>query len=145
VGPDPGGRLGHEHTPRRWQHGTVAVWPGPQTDLVQGGLEAFCATPWRVGELASRVGVRLVADRLLPGVAPEAWSMPSQGLVHGAVQMTPHGEAVVMLANHPTTGGYPVIAVVDPGDLGGVAQRRNAERISFVPAAQRPDSARRPV
>ena len=40
--------------------------------------------------------------------------MASEGLVAGAIQITPAGEPIVMLANHPTTGGYPVIAVVDP-------------------------------
>ena len=40
--------------------------------------------------------------------------LPSEGLVTGAVQVPPDGQPVVMLADHPTTGGYPVIAVVDP-------------------------------
>jgi allophanate hydrolase subunit 2 len=38
------------------------------------------------------------------------------------VQLTPSGELVVMLADHPTTGGYPVIAVVHPDDVDKLAQ-----------------------
>ena len=53
----------------------------------------------------------------------------------GAIQLTPSGELVVMLANHPTTGGYPVIGVVEPDLLGGLAQQRTGEVVWFVPAA----------
>jgi allophanate hydrolase subunit 2 len=43
-------------------------------------------------------------------------------LVRGAVQLTPSGDLVVMLADHPTTGGYPVIAVVHLDDVDSVGQ-----------------------
>ncbi len=44
----------------------------------------------------------------------------------------PHdGQPVVMLADHPTTGGYPVIAVVDPDDLAALAQRRVGSTVRF--------------
>jgi len=57
--------------------------------------------------------------------------MPSEGLVEGAIQVTPAGEPIVMLANHPTTGGYPVVAVVDPDDIGIVAQMRPETLLRF--------------
>ena len=56
--------------------------------------------------------------------------MASEGLVAGAIQITPAGEPIVMLANHPTTGGYPVIAVVDRDDVPIVAQARAGHRPS---------------
>ena len=43
-------------------------------------------------------------------------------MVEGAVQVPPDGAPIVMLADHPVTGGYPVIAVVDPDDLGHLVQ-----------------------
>jgi allophanate hydrolase subunit 2 len=49
--------------------------------------------------------------------------LPSEGLVRGAIQVPPDGDPVMMLADHPTTGGYPVIAVVHPDDVAIVAQR----------------------
>ncbi len=64
----------------------------------------------------SRVGVRLSAGRFDPTAEMPA-RMGSEGLVTGAIQITPGGEPIVMLANHPTTGGYPVIAVVEPDDI----------------------------
>jgi allophanate hydrolase subunit 2 len=57
--------------------------------------------------------------------------MPSIGLTAGAVQVTPSGEPIVMLANHPTTGGYPVIAVVEPDDLADLAQCRPGVSVRF--------------
>ena len=42
-----------------------------------------------------------------------------------------------MLANHPTTGGYPVVAVVDPDDLPLVAQARPAATLRFAVTSAR--------
>ena len=55
-------------------------------------------------------------------LAPSTAELPSEGLVTGAIQVPPDGQPVVMLADHPTTGGYPVIAVVEEADLGRLAQ-----------------------
>jgi allophanate hydrolase subunit 2 len=52
--------------------------------------------------------------------------------VAGAVQVPPDGRPVVMLADHPTTGGYPVVAVVAPDDLVVVAQAAPGSTIRFV-------------
>jgi allophanate hydrolase subunit 2 len=38
---------------------------------------------------------------------------------------------VVLLADHPVTGGYPVVAVVHPDDLWQCAQLRPGEAVSF--------------
>ena len=46
----------------------------------------------------------------------------------GAVQVPADGQPLVFLADHPTTGGYPVIAVVDPADLPLLAQARPGTR-----------------
>ena len=49
----------------------------------------------------------------------------------GAVQVPPDGRPVIMLADHPTTGGYPVLAVVDGASLAAVAQARPGTRLRF--------------
>jgi len=68
---------------------------------------------------SNRVGARLTGP-------PIAWrtddEMDSAGMVAGAVQVPPDGQPVVLLADHPTTGGYPVIGVVDVADLAALAQ-----------------------
>ncbi len=62
-----------------------------------------------------------------------AAELPSEGLVIGAIQVPPDGQPVVMLADHPTTGGYPVIAVVEEADLGRLAQRPPGSTVRFRP------------
>ncbi len=57
--------------------------------------------------------------------------MPSEGLVRGAIQVPPDGDPVMMLADHPTTGGYPVIAVVHPDDVTVVAQTSAGRPVRF--------------
>ena len=55
-------------------------------------------------------------------------SCPSEGVVLGAVQVPADGQPLVFLADHPTTGGYPVIAVVDDADVDRCAQARPGDR-----------------
>jgi allophanate hydrolase subunit 2 len=52
-------------------------------------------------------------------------------MVDGAVQVPPSGQPIVLLANHPTTGGYPVVGVVEPDDLWRVAQARPGSALRF--------------
>jgi allophanate hydrolase subunit 2 len=66
----------------------------------------------------------------LPLVA--AGELPSEGMVLGAVQVPPDGLPVVFLADHPTTGGYPVVAVVDEADVWQCAQLRPGEAVRFA-------------
>ncbi len=53
-------------------------------------------------------------------------------MVLGAVQVPPDGRPVVFLADHPTTGGYPVIGVVPGGDLAAAAQAAPGTAVRFV-------------
>ena len=55
----------------------------------------------------------------------------SHGMVHGAVQMPPSGEPIVLLCDHATMGGYPVIATVISADIGASAQRRPGDSVQF--------------
>ena len=59
-------------------------------------------------------------------------SCPSEGIVLGAVQVPPSGQPVVFLADHPTTGGYPVVGVVEPTTTCDLcAQLRPGDEVSF--------------
>ena len=77
---------------------------------------------------SNRIGVRLGGPALRRVVADE---LPSEGLVEGAMQVPADGQPLVFLADHGTTGGYPVIAVVDPADLPRVAQSRPGDDLRF--------------
>ena len=71
-----------------------------------------------------------------PAGARAAGELPSEGMVLGAVQVPPDGLPVVFLADHPTTGGYPVIGVVAAAALAAAAQARPGTPLRFVPAAR---------
>lgn len=134
IGPDPGTPVNVDVAPLPPGPDRVRIWPGPRLDaFVDGALDAIAAQRWTVTDRWSRVGVRLRGDapvRCDPGA-----HLPSEGLVLGAVQLPPSGEPVVMLADHPTTGGYPVVGVVPADDLAALARRRPGSTIGFAPVA----------
>lgn len=132
LGPDPGTELFSEFAPVRRVEAPLRISEGPQSDWFADGLAALVGRAWHVSSDISRVGVRLDAGEFATSARAEA-QMRSIGLVEGAIQITPSGEPIVMLANHPTTGGYPVIAVVDPDDLPALAQSRPGASIRFRP------------
>jgi allophanate hydrolase subunit 2 len=113
--------------PRPLAH-EARISAGPRADwFVAEALDEMSSTSWTI-TMASRVGVRLRGVALRRVVADE---LPSEGLVRGAIQVPPDGDPVMMLADHPTTGGYPVIAVVHPDDVAIVAQHHEGTRVRF--------------
>lgn len=91
--------------------------------------DALTATPWRASEESNRVGMRLLGEPLAHR-DPER-QLPSEGVWRGAVQVPPGGEPVVLLADHPVTGGYPVAAVVVHDDIDLAAQVRPGQGVWF--------------
>jgi len=92
--------------------------PGPQTGWL-ADVEDL-ATTWTVSPNSNRVGVRLDGT---PIVRREG-EIPSQPLVRGAVQLPASGQPVVFGPDHPTTGGYPVVAVLTDESCDRLAQLR---------------------
>jgi len=64
--------------------------------------------------------------------------LPSEGMAAGSLQVTHAGQPILLLADRPTTGGYPVIAVVVSADLGLAGQLRPGQEVRFAvrPAVQ---------
>ena len=93
-------------------------------------LDAVCAAAYAVRPESNRVGLRL-QGRAVPRRG--AAELPSEGMVLGAVQVPPDGQPVVLLADHPATGGYPVVGVVHPDDLWQCGQLRPGEQVTFAP------------
>jgi len=105
---------------------------GPRADwFTPAAIDALLAEPYTVTPDANRVGVRLAGPSLPRAAAGE---LPSEGMVLGAVQVPTSGQPVVFLADHPTTGGYPVIAVVAEADRPAVAQARPGSQVRFTRA-----------
>ncbi|TKK87229.1 biotin-dependent carboxyltransferase family protein [Herbidospora galbida] len=116
----------------------VEVVRGPRDDwFTDDGFATLCAGAYRVSQDSNRVGARLTGTALRRARTGE---LPSEGMVAGAIQVPPDGQPIVFLADHPPTGGYPVIGVVTTADLPKVAQLRPGDRLRFRPV--RPGSPR---
>lgn len=132
IGPDPRTPMGAELVPRRPATSSVRVDPGPRRDWFRDDAwESLVSTEWTISGQTSRVGVRLDGPALTRAANHEHEELASEGLVLGAVQVPPDGRPIVMLADHPTTGGYPVIAVVDTRDLDSLVRRRPGSALRF--------------
>ena len=119
-------------TPRPGRVGPVRLRPGPRRDWFAGDpLAELCAAPYTVLAESNRIGLRLDGAALRRSRRDE---LPSEGMVLGAVQVPPDGRPVVFLHDHPVTGGYPVVAVVEADDLWVCAQLRPGEQLQFRPA-----------
>jgi allophanate hydrolase subunit 2 len=110
----------------------LRLHPGPRLDwLAEGAWEQLTTATYQVTAESNRVGLRLRGPALRRrGDAPV--ELPSEGIVLGAVQVPPSGHPLVFLADHPTTGGYPVVAVLDPADLPVCAQLRPGDPVRLA-------------
>ncbi|WP_231916304.1 urea amidolyase family protein [Microbacterium karelineae] len=133
VGRAPGSAVSEAEPP--------IVMPGAETELrirfgprddwfAESERMRLVGGTWTVGAASDRVGMRLEPDdggtlRVREG------ELPSEGVVAGSLQVPPSGEPVLFGADHPVTGGYPVIAVVIAADLPLMGQLRPGARVRF--------------
>ncbi|AKU17742.1 biotin-dependent carboxyltransferase family protein [Luteipulveratus mongoliensis] len=133
VGPPPTAPVSDEvGTPVSPPLGPIdlATVLGPRDDwLTEDALRLLGDAAWALTSESDRVGVRLSGPRLTRAARGE---LASEGLVRGAVQVPPSGQPVVFLADHPTTGGYPVVAVIDDDATDRLAQLRPGEQVRFT-------------
>jgi biotin-dependent carboxylase-like uncharacterized protein len=107
----------------------LAVVRGPRDDVfTEQAVAALIGAAWTVTSDSDRTGVRLDGPVLERRRRVE---LASEGMVEGSLQVPPDGHPILFLANHPTTGGYPVIAVVVGCDLPLAAQARPGTRLRF--------------
>ncbi|WP_051049567.1 5-oxoprolinase subunit C family protein [Nocardiopsis ganjiahuensis] len=133
VGPAPTAFPDLDHVPARRVGGDrveLRVELGPREDwFTERALSALLSGDYEVTSRSDRVGARLAGPALERSREGE---LPSEGMVAGSLQVPPGGEPVLFLADHPVTGGYPVVAVVRSADLPKAAQARPGTRIRFV-------------
>ena len=89
---------------------------------------AFWGARWRILPESNRMGLRLGGPSL--GLQETA-SRASEGTTTGTVQVTADGHPIVLLAERPTTGGYPKLAVVAAVDLGLLARTPPGRSVRF--------------
>lgn len=107
----------------------VRAWWGPRDDWLTAEAHRLLAeTRWLVGTASDRVGVRLEGPQLARANRSE---LPSEGVFRGGIQVPPSGQPLVFGPDHPTTGGYPVTAVVLDDDVDLLAQVRPGDGVRF--------------
>ena len=111
----------------------LRVVPGPRDDwFAPDALRELCAGTYVVTPASDRTGLRLDGPALPFAGRGE---LLSEGVVTGALQVPHGGRPILLLADHPVTGGYPVIATVVSADLGLAAQLRPGSKLRFTLAA----------
>jgi allophanate hydrolase subunit 2 len=109
---------------------TVHIVEGPHAaEFPPDALELLLETAWTVTPRSDRMGVRLAGPPLPPAEGPEPVSL---GMTWGAVQVPAGGAPIVLLADHPTVGGYRVIAVAAAADRPVLGQLRAGDELRFV-------------
>lgn len=111
---------------------TLDVVMGPRTDWFTP--EAVALLPgqsWTVTPQSNRIGLRLSGDVPLTRANPA--ELPSEGTALGAIQVPPSGQPVLFMADHPLTGGYPVIGCVAPYHLDLAGQIPIGASVRFNP------------
>jgi biotin-dependent carboxylase-like uncharacterized protein len=129
----PSGRMpGVDHAPVApiAREPVLRFMPGPRPAwFVDDVLDTLRGHRYQVESDSNRVAVRLRGEKLRRAIDDE---LPSEGLIAGAVQVPPDGQPLLFLADHPVTGGYPVVAVVLSQDLSLAAQLRPGQRMRFT-------------
>lgn len=107
----------------------IPILLGPRDDWFDDAETQLQQGSWTVSDRSNRVGARLNGTKL----NRRDGEIPSEGMITGAVQVPPDGQPVVFLNDHPTTGGYPVIGVVDRDHLRFLGQARPGTSVRFRP------------
>ncbi len=147
VGPEPDGEVGYGDGPGclspasaatagpsqgQPEPAVLALTFGPGDDQFPAeALDRLLTSTWTVSPAADRVGLRLSgSDGPLP--VRNAAELPSEGIVTGSIQVPPSGNPILFLNDHPVTGGYPVIGVIEAAALAAAAQLAPGDRVVFA-------------
>jgi antagonist of KipI len=129
LGPSSAGveQAGRRLDPPDYDRAARAV-AGPHDDRFgRDSVERFFSHAFAVLPESDRMAVRLAGAPF----EPAAGDLLSCGIVAGAVQVPRGGAPIVLLADHQTTGGYPIIATVVRADLGVIAQAVPGQYVRF--------------
>jgi KipI family sensor histidine kinase inhibitor len=123
VGPAPSGAPGipRTHIAPASRDAVVRVVPGPQAEAFTAGAHRrLLSEPFRVAPVSDRAGYRLEGP--VVAAAEGRGEAVTDAMVPGCIQVPPDGHPIVVMADGPTTGGYPKIATVVAADLPRLAQ-----------------------
>jgi len=98
----------------------IRFLPGQHyAQLLPDSREQLLTQSWRIGNASDRMGYRLEGEGLQ---LSSQESLLSAGLTRGSIQLPPNGQPIVLMADHQTTGGYPLLGQVIQADWPRLAQ-----------------------
>lgn len=112
----------------------IRVVVGPDVErFSRGALDLLLSATFRISPRGDRTGLQLLGPALARLDGDQAGSAP---MMRGAIQVLACGEAIVLGPDHPTVGGYPVIATVVSADVGALMARPPGAKVRFVEAGR---------
>jgi antagonist of KipI len=112
----------------RYEAAAVRITRGPHADLFDDSAwHTLTETDFAVSASSDRTGYKLKGKTVTEAVA----NLPSDASCQGAIQIPGDGAPIVLMADAPTVGGYPKIAVVAEADLPILAQRSPWQIVRF--------------
>lgn len=108
----------------------VHALPGLHLDfLSKDDRLKFWDSTWIVSNQSNRMGIRLESESQLSNTTK---GIPSQGISMGSIQLPPSNQPIILLAEHQTTGGYPLLADIIQSDFPILAQLKPGDQIKLV-------------
>ena len=108
----------------------VQLQPGPRRDwFTDDAWASLLSQRYTVTAQSNRIGLRLDGAPLERAITRE---LPSEGMIRGALQIPSSGTPVLFLADHPVTGGYPVVGYVIDDDVDRCGQLRTGQILRFT-------------
>jgi biotin-dependent carboxylase-like uncharacterized protein len=127
--PEPG-RMVPRIVPMPSDRTRIRVLPGPQLErFVDGSLQTLQSAPYTVAVTSDRMGFRLEGPALIHSRGAD---IISDATPLGALQVPASGLPILLMADRPTTGGYPKVATIISADIGTAGQLGPGDCLSFV-------------
>ncbi|PQP83730.1 KipI antagonist [Paenibacillus sp. PCH8] len=121
--------LSERERPDYYGRRIIRVMPGKDSSqFSEASLERFYTEGYVVSPQSDRMGYRLQGASL---ELDQPLDRLSEAVTHGTVQVPPDGQPIILMADHQTIGGYPVIAQVAQVDMPILAQARPGTRLAF--------------
>ncbi len=125
----PGGRAGVPSVAESAGRMRLRALPGPQEDFFEASAyERLQSSVFTVSSQSNRMAYRLTGAAIPRASDRE---MISDATVVGGIQIPPSGEAILLMADRQTSGGYPQIATVITADLARAGQLAPGDTLEF--------------
>jgi len=116
--------------PQLAQPTMLRIMPGPQLDhFTEAALDRLVSAPYRIAPASSRSGLRLEGPVIEHAAGHD---LLSEGVATGSVQVPGSGQPVILIADHPTVGGYPKIATLISADWPAAGRLRIGASFRFA-------------